>query len=709
MGKHAQTTVTTPAVQYGAEGSVLRSLPTSPSAAEGILKEAVWWIDAAHSSANQQIIENLGWGGSVLNTTCGSTQSVDSNDPKYLDWQGENYVWLPGVASNYMSVPDEAALNLTNSDCDIRVKCALDNWITGSVQLLVSNGSNAYAYRLEVGTSGGLVFRYTDTTSTLRSAWSSLPLPIANGQDIWVRAAHNLSAGTVDFYTSNDGVVWSQFGSQQTITVGTRVTNTDPTWIGCRLGNADLTTGKIYRAIVLGGINGTPVLDVDTSVVTSGSQTSFRARTGQTVTINRSTSGRKAVAVTNPLWLFGTDDYMEVQSRWLEHTGTNYVYLPNATGNSVSVPDAAALDITGNIDIRAYVALDDWTPSAQNYLVSKWSTGQLSYVLLINQSDGRPMLYWSTNGTSSIARTATVSPTVADGQALWIRATLDVDNDAGGHDVMFYTSTDGVTWTQLGSTVTTAGTTSIFSGTSTVFAGGGSFAGKLYRAQIYSGIDGTKVLDIDTSVVTESSTSFTAVTGQTVTINRSGLTYQTAPIVRSGYLVAGPTYTFRPSTYSLLDFGASDSFTVLVFARVWNTPLSYRRFIDKWNFGAGNGGWSVQSLDTTLGTFVILDDGPSNVITSGQAFTNGSLQAVGFVVNRQTGRITRVVQSEVDSVFIGALGSFSSDVFMRIGGYFYSGGGAYGDMEFFGAAVFRRALTAVEISEISRYYQERVK
>ena len=90
-------------------------------------------------------------------------------------------------------------------------------------------------------------------------------------------------------------------------------------------GNANLGSGtsvhwsvaidsqaRFYRAQVLDGIDGTTVLDVDTSVVTSGSDTSFPALTGQTVTINRSTSGRKAVAVTHPLWLFGTDDYMEV-------------------------------------------------------------------------------------------------------------------------------------------------------------------------------------------------------------------------------------------------------------------------------------------------------------------------------------------------------------------------------------------------------------
>ena len=39
-----------------------------------------------------------------------------------------------------------------------------------------------------------------------------------------------------------------------------------------------------------------------------------------------------------------------------------YIRLPGTAGNSFSVPDAAALDIVGDIDIRVKCALDDWTP-----------------------------------------------------------------------------------------------------------------------------------------------------------------------------------------------------------------------------------------------------------------------------------------------------------------------------------------------------------
>jgi hypothetical protein len=82
--------------------------------------------------------------------------------------------------------------------------------------------------------------------------------------------------------------------------------------IGSRSGGAvGLLAGKVYRAQILNGIGGTTVLDVYTSVITSGSATSFTALTGQTVTINRSTAGRKSVAVVSPVWLFGTDDFMQ--------------------------------------------------------------------------------------------------------------------------------------------------------------------------------------------------------------------------------------------------------------------------------------------------------------------------------------------------------------------------------------------------------------
>jgi hypothetical protein len=77
-----------------------------------------------------------------------------------------------------------------------------------------------------------------------------------------------------------------------------------------------------------------------------------------------------------------------------------------------------------------------------------------------------------------------------------VRVTVDVDNGSSGYDVKFWMSDDGVTWAQLGATVTTAGVITLYSGTSVCFVGSRglaeSIAGKVYRAQIFNGIDGTK-------------------------------------------------------------------------------------------------------------------------------------------------------------------------------------------------------------------------
>ena len=57
------------------------------------------------------------------------------------------------------------------------------------------------------------------------------------------------------------------------------------------------------------------------------------------------------------------------------HTGDNYVFLPGTASNTVSLADAAVLDLDGDFEIIARVRLDDWTPAATNTIVGKWGAG----------------------------------------------------------------------------------------------------------------------------------------------------------------------------------------------------------------------------------------------------------------------------------------------------------------------------------------------
>ena len=68
--------------------------------------------------------------------------------------------------------------------------------------------------------------------------------------------------------------------------------------------------GKIHRAQVYDGIDGTLVADFDPSLSRQPHR-SLVDSVGNVWTINRSTSGRKAALVDQPMFLFGTDDYME--------------------------------------------------------------------------------------------------------------------------------------------------------------------------------------------------------------------------------------------------------------------------------------------------------------------------------------------------------------------------------------------------------------
>lgn len=181
--------------------------------------------------------------------------------------------------------------------------------------------------------------------------------------------------------------------------------------------------------------------------------------------------------------------------------------LPGTTGNYVSAPDAAGLDITGDIDIRCHVALADWTPASAQCFLSKesGSTGGREWKFYIDTS-GRLEFQWSTTGASGgfVAQTSSANLSALAANAVkWVRVTLDVDNGSAGYDVKFWTSDDGSSWTQLGVTRTGVGTTSIYAGNGNIevgsYATGTQYlaAGKFYRAQVYNGIAGTLAANAD--------------------------------------------------------------------------------------------------------------------------------------------------------------------------------------------------------------------
>ena len=627
--------------QYGAEGSVLQNVPTRVHPAETLLKQAVWWIDSAHSSSSGQAIKNLGWGGSALDATAGSTTAADSNDPQYLAWYGINYVYLPGTVNDYLSIPDASSLDLIG-DIDLRAQLSMDDWTPTTEAGLVSKWTsvgNQRAYGLALATNGTLLLYWSSNGTASTSVASTVATGITDGVTKWVRVTLDVDNGAsgndVKFFTSDDGATWTQLGSTVTTAgIASIYSSTATANVGAFTpASSGPLAAKIYRAQILNGIDGVPVLDVDTSVVSTGAATSFTALTGQTVTINRSTSGRKTTCVTHPVWLFGTDDYMEVNNRWLEHAApsANYVRLNGTSGNYLSSPDAAALDVVGDIDIRCQVALDDWTPSSANSLVAKFTgTGnQRSYQLRVN-TDGTLFLGWSTTGSDNPNQSSTAATGFTDGATRWVRATLTVNNGAAGYDVKFYTSTDAVTWTQLGTTITGAGVTSIYAGTAIMEVGSrvsgtdNLSLGNFYRAQVYNGIAGTLVFDADASIITDGTASTfkeRSSNAATVTINKSG----------TGTFASTNSYLYLPgaaSNYASAPDSAAVSITGDIDIRCkvalddW-TPATQQALVSKWNTVGNNLSYTLFVQGSGVLQFQTSSAGTATTVTATSTAATG--------------------------------------------------------------------------------------
>ena len=182
-----------------------------------------------------------------------------------------------------------------------------------------------------------------------------------------------------------------------------------------------------------------------------------------------------------------------------------YVQLAGVSGDYISCPDAAALDITGDTEIVVRVAMDDWTPAGETTLVAKRTTSNFSYQLTTFTS-GVLRLTLSSDGTAATTMSSTAAPVVTDGQRLWIKVTWRQSDGRA----QFFTAADQDTepssWTQLGTDVAGFAGSSIFVGTAPLELGsnrGGSsnlLAGKVYRAIVRNGIGGAIVADFDASL-----------------------------------------------------------------------------------------------------------------------------------------------------------------------------------------------------------------
>lgn len=390
----------------------------------------------------------------------------------------------------------------------------------------------------------------------------------------------------------------------------------------------------------------------------------------------------------------------------LTHTGTNYLYLPGIIGNSATSPDSVPLSITGDIDIQVRVAPIDWTPLAAGVFCGKWhssDTAQQGYAFFLDTT-GKLRWVKYTGGVYEDLLSTVATP-FTDGQAGWVRITKQQSSGT----VKFYTSTDATspTWSQLGTNV--AGNTTIQNDTANVFAIGSTtngtdfVVGNYYRIIVRNGYDGagSVVFDADfTTNTNQSSFTESSSNAATVTINR-------ATSGRKAVMVVRPTLLFGTDDYleiadnDLLDIAASDNFSVIFVGRAWNTPTSGGRLFSKKASSSAGAGWEAFF---TTGTFLITNrfaDGTNASNLSTATPTTGQYFQLGWVRDVTADTVNQYLGSTLSASTTDTTTTTAAEAnVLRIGS---SVGSVYQDMEVTQFAVFRSALTSVELGQIATY------
>jgi hypothetical protein len=220
--------------------------------------------------------------------------------------------------------------------------------------------------------------------------------------------------------------------------------------------------------------------------------------------------------------------------RSLQYTATRRARLvfPGVTGNYCSVPNAANLQITGDIEVVVRCSLTDWTPVTIQTLVSRDGipgggapAGSRSWSTRIHTT-GQILFLMSADGTAGPTQVSSAVIPFTDGAMGWLKITRVATSGL----VSFYSAPDSITeptsWTARSTATINAGI-NLPAGNAAVGIGQRQtlepLNGRIARAIVRNGIAGTTVLDVsenNAGTMTDA-THFQATTGQTVTVTQT--------------------------------------------------------------------------------------------------------------------------------------------------------------------------------------------
>jgi hypothetical protein len=353
----------------------------------------------------------------------------------------------------------------------------------------------------------------------------------------------------------------------------------------------------------------------------------------------------------------------------LVHEGANYWFGPNVNFNNCSTPNAAANQITGDLDIIAY--LKHTSNGTLNAICSKNDNSNNRGYSLVFEANTLTLYY----GTNSL-NVASATSIVASGSKLWVRCTR---NSSTG-DIKFYTSNNPVTtaissisWTQLGATVSgitgalnSSSLNGLFIG-SYVSSGSGESQEQIYRVTLSNSIGGAPVVDFNPNQynAATSQTQWTSSTGEVWTINTG-----TAATGYKGQIVT-KTIIMSDGIDDLLNATISGSgrFTQYLAVSPFGSITSNEAIAGPWNSGDWRG--AIYTNSSRFATYQ--GSGADGVF--GSTITKARLTLVSLV-NSSTGTDWQPAINGTD-VSNGGLNIGSQNNYTSVNIFARSGGGTF--------------------------------
>ena len=288
----------------------------------------------------------------TLYSACGasgdSEQTTLASQPLLLEHSGTNYVYLSGVSGNYFSTPNATNNQITG---DIEIIAKINFTDLSPTQHIVAKRSlvTNIGYALAISLSR-LVLSFSINGTTNITAQSSVNIPFTINQDYFVKVTRNATNGNVEFFTSANGVTYTQLGTTVSSTSGSMFNSTQVLEIGSRAtGSSQLLQGVVYYASISNAIGGSPTQIFNPQNYNpSVSQSTWTSSTTEVWTRNRDvlTTGLKAAIVDYTMLMTnGTSHEMQAAS-FNQNTAafTNYITFAKFNNSVTSIVSELGVD-----------------------------------------------------------------------------------------------------------------------------------------------------------------------------------------------------------------------------------------------------------------------------------------------------------------------------------------------------------------------------